>query len=222
MPPPLNDEQHEILEMLGAAYAVNTCLDPERQLAFVNFGEIVASHRDAVAFIRRYAEVSMPRRYRCVIASAAGYPLDQSYYQTVKGMVAPLGLLEKGGSLLIAAECAAGLGSEGFRRAQSLLIDQGIEGFLQAARSRNLANTDEWQTVKLIEALRDHRVHLYAPALNVEERRLTAVTCHDDWTEAVTTVLEEAGGREVAVIPEGPYVITHCATSFAPPVAQQA
>ena len=219
---PLNEEQHEILGMLGTAYSVNTCLDPERQLAFVNFGEIAASHREAVAFIRRYAEVAMPRWYRCVIASAAGYPLDQSYYQTVKGMVAPLGLLEKGGSLLIAAECAAGLGSEGFRQAQSSLIDQGIEGFLRAARSRSLASTDEWQTVKLIEALRDYRVHLYAPALNMEERRLTAVTCHNKWTEAVTTVLEEAGSREVAVVPEGPYVIPYCNASSVRPLAQRA
>lgn len=204
---PLHGDQLEIMGMLGPTYAVNTCLDPERRLAFVNFGEIVASHQEAVGFIRRHAEVPLAQSFRCVITSAAGYPLDQSYYQTVKGITAPLGLLDKGGSLLIAAECASGLGSEAFRRAQARLVEDGIEGFLQAARGRDLAATDEWQTVKLIEALRDYRVHLYAPGLSEAERHLTAVTCHDDWATAVAAVLAETGSREVAVIPEGPYVI---------------
>ena len=122
-------------------------------------------------------------------------------------ITAPLGLLDKGGSLLIAAECASGLGSEAFRQAQPRLVEDGIEGFLQAARGRDLATTDEWQTVKLIEALRDYRVHLYAPGLSAAERRLTAVTCHDDWAAAVEAVVAEADSRDVAVIPEGPYVI---------------
>ncbi len=204
---PLHGDQLEIMGMIGAAYAVNTCLDPERHLAFVNFGEIVASHRETVAFMRQYAEIPLTQDFRCVITCAAGYPLDQSYYQTVKGMIAPLGLLEKGGSLLIAAECAGGFGSEAFRQAQALLVDEGINGFLRAARSRDFANTDEWQTVKLIEALRDYRVHLYAPGLNEAQRRLTAVTCHDDWSAAIAAVLAETGSRDVAVIPEGPYVI---------------
>ncbi len=204
---PLHGDQLEIMGMIGAAYAVNTCLDPERHLAFVNFGEIVASHRETVAFMRQYAEVPLGRSFRCVITCAAGYPLDQSYYQTVKGMVAPLGLLAEGGSLLIAAECASGLGSEAFRQAQALLVAQGIDGFLREARGRDSANTDEWQTVKLIEALRDYRIHLYAPRLDAEQRRLTGVTCHDDWSAAVTAVVTEADTREVAVIPEGPYVI---------------
>ena len=204
---PLHGEQTEILGMLGAAYAVNVCLDPGRQVSFVNFGEIAASHRAAVAFMRRYAEVALGRRYRCVITSGAGYPLDQTYYQTVKGIVAALGGLEKGGSLLIAAECAEGLGSRAFGEAQDLLVERGIECFLAAARTRPLARPDEWQTLKLIEALRDYRVHLYAPGLDAAQRRLTAVECHTDWAQAVAAILAEANAEDVAIIPEGPYVI---------------
>ena len=45
---PLHETQLEIVEMLGGALALNTVIDEERRLSFVNFGEIVASHLDAV------------------------------------------------------------------------------------------------------------------------------------------------------------------------------
>ncbi|MDD5350664.1 MAG: nickel-dependent lactate racemase [Chthoniobacteraceae bacterium] len=207
---PLHAEQLEIVRMLGRVYAVNTCLDAERRLAFVNFGEILASHEAAVGFIRQYAERPSAKRYRCVITSAAGYPLDKSYYQTIKGIVGALGILEKGGSLLIASECGEGLGSPEFCEAQAALVEKGIDGFLAAARGRPLARVDEWQTVKLVEAVRDYRVHLYSARLLDEQTRLTGATCHRDWGEAVAAVLRESGASEVAVIPEGPYVIPLC------------
>jgi lactate racemase len=45
---PLHEEQLEIVGMLGGALALNTVIDEERQLSFVNFGEVVASHLAAV------------------------------------------------------------------------------------------------------------------------------------------------------------------------------
>jgi len=203
----LHADQLEIVKMLGKVYALNTCLDEQRRLAFVNFGEIVASHQQAVTFMRTSAEVPLERRYRCVITSSAGYPLDKTYYQTIKGMIGALGALEKGGTLLIASECSEGLGSPEFRQAQAVLVEKGIDGFLHEARSRNVARMDEWQSVKLIEALRDYRVHLYATGLDAPQQRLTGVTYHTDWSQAVAAVLAEANADEVAVIPEGPYVI---------------
>ena len=41
---PLHEEQLEIVGMLGGALALNSVVDEERRLSFVNFGEIVASH----------------------------------------------------------------------------------------------------------------------------------------------------------------------------------
>lgn len=208
---PLHGEQLEIVGMLGPVYAVNTCLDAERRLAFVNFGEIVESHREAVAFMRKSAEVPVERRYRTVITSSAGYPLDLTYYQTIKGMVGALGVLEKGGSILIASECAEGVGSPEFCAAQSELVEKGSDGFMKEARGRELARVDEWQTVKLTQILRDYRVHLYTTKMDAAQRRLTCVTCHSDWNEAVSAVLAEGNSPDVAVIPEGPYVIPFCA-----------
>jgi len=207
----LHREQLEIVAMLGPMYAINTCLDAERRLAFINFGEIIASHMDAVTFMKQYAETAVPHRYRCVITSSAGYPLDKTFYQTTKGIVGALDILEPGGSLLIASECEEGIGSPEFVEAQKFLHDHGAEAFLKEARTRKIANVDEWVTVKLIDALQRGRIHIYSSGLKPEERPLTSLTCHTDWQEAIEAVIKESGADEVALIPEGPYVIPHVA-----------
>ncbi|PAW80027.1 MAG: hypothetical protein B9S32_01470 [Verrucomicrobia bacterium Tous-C9LFEB] len=202
---PLHDEQLEIVRKLGSIYAVNTVLDDERRLAHVNFGDILASHESAVSFVRRYAEAPIPKPYPVVITSCAGYPLDKTYYQTIKGIVGALNALQPGGRLLIASECSEGLGSEEFMEAQETLVRLGVEKFMIEARQRPLANIDEWQTVKLAEALRRGEIHLYSPKLNGQEQHATGLHCHASWEEAVQTVVGST--TEVAVIPEGPYVI---------------
>lgn len=91
----------EIMGLLGPVYSLNTVLDEQhRRLSFVNFGPINESHLDAVNTAwKRYAEISLKKRYRTVITTAGGHPLDSTYYQTVKGMVRPWEALEPGGKL---------------------------------------------------------------------------------------------------------------------------
>ena len=71
---PLHEEQLEIVKMIGGAFALNTVIDEHRNLSLLNFGEIAASHSQAVAFIRQYCRVAVPRRFRTVITSAVPVP----------------------------------------------------------------------------------------------------------------------------------------------------
>ena len=106
---PLHEEQLEIIRMIGEVYGLNTVLDEERDLVHVTFGEIIESHLAAVEFVRRSTEVGVRRKFRTLVTSSAGYPLDSTYYQTIKGMVTPLDILEPGGTLIMASACLGGL-----------------------------------------------------------------------------------------------------------------
>ena len=132
--------------MLGDVYALNTVIDDARRLSFVNFGEIVASHHEAVAYADRFLTVPVPRRFRTVVTSAAGYPLDQTYYQTVKGMVTPLDIVDHDATLIVASDCSEGLGSDAFRASQRRLIDQGADAFLASLLEKRFADIDEWES----------------------------------------------------------------------------
>lgn len=204
---PLHREQLAIVRILGQVLAVNTVIDEHRRLSFVNFGEVLASHLQAVEFIRGYAQVKVPRRYKTVVTSAAGYPLDKTYYQTVKGMVAPMDILVPGGDLIIASECSEGMGSEEYVEAQRRLIGLGPDGFLQDISAKRHADIDEWQTQMQVKPMRVARVHLFAGGLIGEQRALTGVRMVDSVEAAVSASIAASGDPNVAIIPEGPYVV---------------
>ncbi len=204
---PLHEEQLEIMRKLGHALALNTVIDEHRQLSFVNFGEVVQSHLLAVDFIRRYAVVPVARKFATVVTSAAGYPLDKTYYQTVKGMVAPIDILAPGGDLLIVSECAEGMGSLEYVKAQQRLLGLGPDGFMADISTKRYADIDEWQTQMQLKPMRVGAVHLYSEGLNAESVRLTGVHKMDSVPDAIRASVQRSGDRHIAVIPEGPYVV---------------
>ena len=204
---PLHEEQLEIIRMIGDVYALNTVIDEARDLVHVTFGEVIASHLAAVDFVRGLTEIRVPRRFKTLVTSAAGYPLDKTYYQTVKGMVTPVGILAPGGRLIIASECSEGLGSPEFREAQTRLVEMGPDAFLQTILHKPLADVDEWQTELSIKARKVGRVQLYSSGLSADEHRLTGVDAIGSVDEAIAQSIAAADDDELAIIPEGPYVV---------------
>ncbi|WP_171376242.1 nickel-dependent lactate racemase [Rhizobium sophorae] len=204
---PLHEEQLEIVRMLGEVYALNTVLDEDRDLVCVTFGEIIASHQAAVDFVSAATQIPLSRKFSTVITSSAGYPLDKTYYQTIKGMVTPLDILKPGGTLIIASECSEGFGSPEFREAQARLVELGPERFLATLTAKSLAEIDEWQTEMQLKPMRLGSVELYTTGLAGEDRRLTGVGMIDNLQNAIARSITASGDPDVAVIPEGPYVV---------------
>lgn len=204
---PLHRGQLEILKILGATYAINTVIDEARRMSFVNFGDCEQSHLQAVAFVKGYAEVPMPRQFKTVVTSAAGYPLDKTYYQTVKGMVAPVQILSPGGRMIIASACEEGLGSHEYRESQMHLVSLGRQGFLDRIRDMPLADIDGWQTHMLLRTLAVGNVSLYSDGIRGKDRELTGVQMIESIEAAIAQSMADCGDNSVAFIPEGPYVI---------------
>ena len=212
---PLHEAQLEIVDMVKARdnghdiLALNTVLDAERKLVAATFGEIIASHLAAVQYVRSSAELAVSRRFGTVVTSAGGYPLDKTYYQTVKGMVTPLDVLSPGGTLIICSECSEGMGSHEFVKAQESLLNLGPTAFLKTLTNKSLADIDEWQTEELLKSINVGRVVLFAPTLDSDAA--TGVERTNDLDSAVRDAVERwrmQGGEEgMAVIPEGPYVV---------------
>ncbi|HJR04308.1 MAG TPA: nickel-dependent lactate racemase, partial [Methylomirabilota bacterium] len=204
---PLHEEQLAIVSMLGGALALNTVIDDRRRLAFVNFGEAVQSHLQAVEFAAAYARVPVGRRFQTVVTSAAGYPLDNTYYQTVKGMVGPLDILEPGGDLIVASACSEGMGSKHYVEAQRRLVDLGADGFASSIAAKPHADIDEWQTQMQLKPMRVGRVRLYTDGLEAADAALTGVERVTDLTSAIAESMARHRDPRVAFVPEGPYVV---------------
>jgi len=60
----------------------------------------------------------------------------------VKGMVTPLDILEDGGTLIVASNCAEGIGSDHFRAAQEKLVAIGPDAFLDTLLAKDFADVE--------------------------------------------------------------------------------
>jgi nickel-dependent lactate racemase len=213
---PLHQELTEIASMVGECYAVNVVIDEERRISFVNFGDLLESHDEAVAFVRPYAEVPVERKFKTVITSAAGYPLDKNYYQTVKGMVAAIDILEPGGNLFIVSECSEGIGSPEYAECQRCLMNMGPDAFMANIMPKERAGIDEWETEMQIKVARVGNIHLYSGSLCEGDMKLTGAAPVGSLVEEVQKSVEAFADKCVAVIPEGPYVIPRFGHPTAP------
>lgn len=202
---PLHQQQLEVVDMIDGALAVNVVIDEKRRLSFVNFGEIVESHSETVKYLRSYAEIFVPQKFKTVITSSGGYPLDKTYYQTIKGMVGAQEILAPDGDLFIVSEISEGVGTDEFITAQKNLVNLGGDGFIESLQDKKFAAIDEWQTEMQVKPMRIGKVHLYTTGLSDEEHKLTGV---EQVTDLEAAIIDSAGDhKNVAVIPEGPYVI---------------
>ena len=203
---PLHETQREVIRMLGKVLGVNVVIDDRRRLSFASFGEIEESHAAAVRFADPFFSILVAGRFGTVLASGAGFPLDATYYQAVKGICAGAAILEPGGELFVAAACSEGFGSAEFRASQRLLRDLGKERFRAEAFGRARSRIDEWETVMLLKALDVGRVHLFSEGLDGEDQKLTCVLPCADLLGELGACVARDPSRRIAVIPEGPYM----------------
>ena len=209
---PLHEEQLEIMDLVqehtrSTIYAINTVIDDERQLSFINFGPIVDSHNAAIEHVHQYCTVAVERRFNTIISSAAGFPLDKTYYQTVKGMVTPMDLFHQNATLIVASDCSEGLGSDAYRQSQRNLLKEGPDNFLSRILTKKMADIDEWETEMQLKSQRIATIKLYSEGLQGLDRELTGVDLIDSIEKTAHESVVRSKSNAVAVIPEGPYVV---------------
>ncbi len=72
-----------------------------------------------------------------VVTSSAGYPLDTTFYQAVKGLTGALPIVKQGGTIIMAASLSEGIGSPEF---QSLFRDNpSLEVFVERILGRTIS-----------------------------------------------------------------------------------
>ncbi len=202
---PLHEELLEIAAMARHDFMIDVSLTRQREIAAIFAGEPVAAHRAGVEFVSKIMLETLSDPVDAVITTAAGYPLDLTFYQSVKGVTAAQHILKPGGRILLLAACAEGAGAPEFRR--MLKEFSSPDGFLEHIAGRSV-EVDQWQLEKLALVAKKAHLLYYVPGLPAEYSPTL-------WGRAFSTVEEAVGalardlqpGATVAVIPDGPYVL---------------
>jgi nickel-dependent lactate racemase len=208
---PLHRELLEIARMARHDFLLDVALTRTRQIASVFAGHPEQAHAAGMQFVAKVMLEQVPEPADAVITSCAGYPLDLTFYQAIKGITAAQHIVKKGGRILLMAECQEGAGAPEF---QDMLKRTRTGGdYLRLIENAPVV-VDQWQLEKLALVEQKASILFYVPGLPAEYHETLWGKAYSSPSEAVAALTAGlAPGARIAVIPEGPYVLAKAAAA---------
>lgn len=204
---PIWEEIRDIALRVGKSFLLNVTLNEQRAITGVFAGDLLEAHRVGFEFVRKSAMQRVKAPFDVVVTTNSGYPLDMNLYQGVKGMSAAARIVAEGGTIILACECREGVpaGSP----LDKLLRSAGSSAeILTMLATPGFVRPEQWQAQ--IQALIQRRAKVLVYSSLPDEIIRAA---HLDPCRDIDAAVREAsaGGRNVAVLPQGPLTIPYLA-----------
>ena len=207
---PVHEENTWIGRKTGCDFIVNVVIDSDRRaLKFVG-GDMEAAFLEGVAFVRGVVRDTVAEPVDIVVTSCAGYPLDTTFYQAVKGLTGALPIVKQGGTIIMAASLSEGIGSPQFQ--QLFQENTSLEVFVERIMGQDYFVMDQWQLEELAKVRRKAKVKIVSDGIPAATLNGLFVEAAATVEQAVAESLAEYGPlAKIAVIPKGPYVLAQVA-----------
>lgn len=219
---PCHEEALRVSRLVGCDFLVNCAIDEERRLSGIYVGDIEAAHAFGCKEVESFNSTEIDKPYDLVITNGGGYPLDESFYQTIKGIVTALPALHGESTLLIASKCVEA-GSDTFTQLLHR-YDQNWQGFLRDIEATDEIIKDQWSyqmQTRVLDRVGQEHLLLASDGMPLEEQaRLSVSTLPSeagDVQQRVQVFIDEYVAEHpdasIAVIPEGPYTMLRLSES---------
>jgi nickel-dependent lactate racemase len=205
---PVHEENTRIAKMAGCDFILNVCLDGQRRVTWVGAGDMERAWLEGVRFVEKVVRVPVPEAMDIVVTSAAGYPLDTTWYQAIKGLTGALPIVKQGGTIVLVASLTDGVGSPEF---EHLIADNpDLTVFIQRILGKDYFVMDQWQLEEFVKVFKRCKIKVVTQGLNSATLKQCHVEAAPSVEQAVADCMKEYGpNATVAVIPKGPYVLPY-------------
>jgi nickel-dependent lactate racemase len=192
--------------MAGCDFIVNVTIDSHRRVTSVVAGDMEQAFLAGVKFVEGVVRAPVARPVDIVVTSSAGYPLDTTFYQSVKGLTGCLPIVKQGGTIIMAASLTEGIGSP---ELQSIFWSiTSLDAFMERILEKDYFVMDQWQVEELAKVCRKAKVMIVSDGLSADVLAGCFVESAPSVEQAVAAALAEYGPEaQIAVIPKGPYVM---------------
>ncbi|MFV2067378.1 MAG: nickel-dependent lactate racemase, partial [Pirellulales bacterium] len=203
---PVHQENTRIARMAGCDFIVNVTLDQDRNITAVVAGDMERAFLVGVEHARLAARATIDQPCDIVVTSGAGYPLDTTFYQSIKGLVGVLPIVKQGGTIVLAARMDEGIGSAEFQRLCE--ENESLDTLMQRILDKKDFVLDQWQLEELAKVRRKADVTMVNDTLSPPTLRRFFVDAAETVEDAVADAIARHGSRAtIAVVPQGPYVL---------------
>ena len=203
---PFHADLLEIVRRVGVDFMVDVSVDRARRLTGVFAGDIEAAHRVGMDAVERDVRVDLDASADVVVTSAGGYPLDATFYQSIKGLTGALNIVRRGGTIILAAAISEGLGSQDFQELLRQARDN--ETFMARITAPGFFRVDQWMVQHLCQVMRKARIVLVSDGVPGDALRDLPIERAASVDAALAAARAHHGhDARVVVVPQGPYVL---------------
>ncbi len=206
-----------VAKTVGVDFLFNVAITREREIAGIYCGDLGEAHLAGCKQVAEWTTAEIAGPFDLVVTNAGGYPLDQTFYQAVKGLCTALPALGPDTTLLQVAECTEELGS-GHYTELMMKWDGNWRGFLKHIEAnRDVTELDQWELqmqARVLDRIGVENLRLVTDGIDPatqQRMNLTPVLGEGDVQtraqRAIDEFLTAHPAAKVAVIPEGPYTM---------------
>jgi len=113
---PVREDMEEAAKMAGLDFTLCAVLDESGEAMQAFAGDFIAAHRRAAAVVDKAFKVRIPKKADIVLVSSGGFPKDINLYQAGKAIENAKYAVRDGGTMIVFAECAEGIGHKVFQQ----------------------------------------------------------------------------------------------------------
>jgi lactate racemase len=210
---PCHNENSSVARLCPSDFLINIVLDQRKKINSIISGDQFLSHEKAMEFVKKRSCIRVSEQADLVITSCGGYPLDNTFYQCVKGFTNCLPALKNEGEVIALGRCAEGIGSAEYEGLMKKYY-QNYDRFLDDIKNHKFFIKDQWQLqmhLRVLKKISLNNLHFYTSGIPLEELTLMAVMPHsveeNKIGELIQSRINNAVKRseKIAVFPEGPY-----------------
>jgi len=214
---PCHEIALEVARRVGVDFLFNVAINREKEIVGIYCGDPEEAHARGCRDVAHWTSVTLGKQYDIVLTSGGGYPLDQNFYQTVKGMCLALPALQEGGTLLIVSSCREQLGSPEYTELMKRYAGRWREFLTDISSNPEQTVKDQWELqlqCRVLQRVGVEGVLFFSDEMDPALQRKVNVTpilgrepVERRLQRTVDELLEENPNASVAVIPEGPYTM---------------
>jgi len=206
---PFHEYGIRVAKLAGVDFILNVVINKQRTITGVFAGHYNQAHLAGCEMVYHHCTAPVDERVDMVITSGGGYPLDSTFYQISKAMIAARDILKKGGTIVVACECREGLGSPEFCGIMTSVCSP--QDFFDGYCDPEDFVIDQWCAQSIYQAI-EHagQVYVYSPGLSQADLEKAGAIKIENIQEIVDRLWDRHPG--VVAIPDGPYVVGICNT----------
>lgn len=192
---PIREDVDEIGAKVGIDMIVNVILNSKKEVVHAVAGHYLEAHKVGVKHAQEVLQVKLEEPADLVIAGSGGFPKDINLYQAQKALLHAAIAVKQGGTVILAAECREGVGSERFTNTmkQSKTPQEILDNFAKAEFRVGAHKAYLWG-----HSLLKARVIMVADGIDEETAKIMQVEKANTLQEAIDLACEK--------LPENPSV----------------